>query len=1116
MRGVVVAQSHVERTEDVDKDKKKKRRSNRRSKQNSFVSVSSSVNELHEEKSEIFRFAGTSNEQALPRASNVAFNSLPTMHIIEHGASHEDRSVHEQQLVASGAKMFSRSFPDTITGEESTESCATKYFLLYHQRKYFTPHWSPSAINEALEKGYLFKALFRVNAHNRLEAYCKIDGVHTDVLINGVAAQNRAIEGDIVVIKVDPLSSWAKMKGSAGNINSSAGNINSSAALDDYNSSSEVSETVVGDGCKGKIKPDTLYECVDDRNDSLSSDGGIFYEGGSSFVATVGSEVVGCFASGFDNCCSPAGRYSLELDPPQAGCSSEHNSVASPVEKLCAMLSTFPSKRPTGRVVTIIQMSPRREAVVGFLNVKQYLSSREVCKKENKKKKNLCANQEYIMLTSTDPRLPKMMVLVTDLPDFIRKRLEEGDMTLEMELVAARIDHWEEENYVPQARVMHIFGRGGEIEPRIAAILFENAIFSSEFSCESLSCLPCLPWEVPVQELKSRRDLRNLCIFTIDPSTATDLDDALSVERLSNGIFRVGVHIADVSYFVLPDTELDREAQIRSTSVYLLRSKIPMLPSLLSENLGSLNPGVDRLAFSIFWDINLAGEVLDRWIGRTVIRSCCKLSYENAQDIIDGLFDVGSSTTSGDGCPQLHGDFGWSDIVVSVQILNGISKILKEKRFNEGALRLESSKLVLLLDEYGTPYDSMLSERKDANFLVEEFMLLANRTAAEVTSRAYPDNALLRRHPEPNLRKLREFEAFCSKHGLKLDTSSSGQLHQSLEQIGEMLKNDTELFNILVSFASKPMQLATYFCSSNLKGSENDWRHYALAVPVYTHFTSPLRRYADIVVHRKLAATLDAEEMYLKRKHTSQKLNSVKELTTQCFTGICFDKDAAESIEGREALSVAASKHTPCTEVLADVAAYSNERKLASRNVKDASDRLYMWFLLKKKEIFLTEARVLGLGPRFMSIYVQKFAIERRIYYDEIEDLKVEWLDITSTLVLNLSTQKRFQRRGSPGKSSRAIEEVALVTSPLELALGFPDGCAEGRAEVVVGATSGVASVDSKATVSDGGEIEPAVFPLTVRLLSKVPVALHAIGGDDGALDIGARLYVSSYLMMMR
>lgn len=739
-----------------------------------------------------------------------------------------------------------------------------------------------------------------------------------------------------MLIKVDCLSLWAKMKGFS----------NNSSIVEDSNLPTEANG-MHSDICKGKSKVDVSYEY---SNCTLLSEKGIHHDDDSSSEA-YNQEMIEREGYNYIN-----GHHPSTSDSTEKVSSSQQNDGMNAIERLSAMISSYPTKRPTGRVVSIIERSPRRDGIVGFLNVNQWFNYKGGSRKDAKKNRSSLSvpDREYIQLTPTHPKYPKMVVLVKDLPDSIKKRLEEGDATIEMELVAARIDEWNEESPFPQAHVLHVFGRGGEVEPQINAILYENAICCSGFSPESLSCLPCVPWEMPQEELLSRKDLRNFCIFTIDPSTATDLDDALSIERLSDGISRVGVHIADVSYFVLPGTALDIEAQVRSTSVYMLQRKIPMLPVLLSEEVGSLNPGVDRLAFSIFWDLNSAGDVVDRWIGRTVIRSCCKLSYEHAQDIIDGKFDVESSNTLGEGWPQLYGQFEQSDVVRSIKSLYEVSKILKDKRFTDGALRLENSKPVFLFDEYGTPYDSVLSGREDLNFLVEEFMLLANKTAAEVIARAFPDSALLRRHPAPNMRKLREFEAFCSKHGLQLDTSSSGQFHQSLEQAREKLKDDYVLFDILINYATRPMQLASYFCSGDFK-DDTDWGHYALAFPVYTHFTAPLRRYPDLVVHRTLNAALEAEKLYWKHRRTLPKNNHREGVRGRFLTGIFYDKDAAESLEGREALSVAALKYgVPCADILVNVATHCNDRKLACRNVKDACVKLYMWILLKKKEVLFS------------------------------------------------------------------------------------------------------------------------------------------------------------------
>ncbi|EEF48362.1 DIS3-like exonuclease 2 isoform X2 [Ricinus communis] len=1085
----------IERTEDgvADKDKEKKknkRRSNRRSKQNSPNLVNGG-GELSQSsrKSKNYTSSVGCFPSGQPDFDAYAFNSMPTMHIseqVEHLLP-SDLSI--------GGQAFSNSCPEPIAGGlcpfDSISNINTR-------GKIFASHWSIEAIDEALEKGDAFKAVFHVNAHNRLEAYCKIEGVSTDVLISGLAVQNRAVEGDMVVIKVDPLPCWTKMKGSNGPSNSIA-------LAEDCNSAVELSEMASG-SCKGKIKVEVDHDFAESGSFSLPQKG-IHSEDSSCATEAVHQELNG--STGYN---IGIGDHPSASESSNFGSSMGQHEGANAVGRLCTMISSHPTKRPTGRVVAIIERSPRRDAIIGFLNVKQWFYCREACKKDSKKNKNSSSisDREYIQLMPTDPKFPKMMVLASSLPDSIKKRLEGGDATVEMELVAAQIDNWDDESPSPHAHVSRIFGRGSELEPQLSAILYENTICYSDFSPESLSCIPCDSWEVPAEEIRRRKDLRNLCIFTIDPSTATDLDDALSVERLPNGILRVGVHIADVSYFVLPDSALDKEAQARSTSVYLLRGKLPMLPPLLSENLGSLNPGVDRLAFTIFWELNSTGDVTDRWIGRTVIQSCCKLSYQHAQEMVDGVIREEACNTFGNSLPQLYGPFDWSDVIRSVKSLNEISKTLREKRFNDGALQLESSKIGFLFDEYGIPYDSVLCGRKDSDFLVEEFMLLANRTAAEVISRAFPDSALLRRHPAPNMRKLREFEAFCCKHGLQLDSSSSGNFHQSLECIRGKLKDDSVLCGILMSYASRPMQLATYFCSGVMKDNMNDWGHYALAVALYTHFTSPLRRYPDIIVHRTLAAAIEAEELYMRSRRISCKAG-MGDKVMRCFTGIYFDKDAAESVEGKEALSAAASKHRiPCTESLANVVAYCNDRKLASRHVKDACDKLYMWALLKRKEVLLSDARVLGLGPRFMSIYIQKLAIERRIYYEEVEGLTVEWLEATSTLVLNLCSYKRAFRRSGSG-FYRELDEFAWVVSPCSLKLEA-DMVGESPKECRIADSDNNGKASQHIDPISESKIDPVVFPITVRLLSTIPVALHAVGGDDRPIEIGVRVFASSYL----
>lgn len=900
-------------------------------------------------------------------------------------------------------------------------------------KKYFSPYLSEQAVKDALEKGNAFRSTFRVNAHNRLEAYSSITGVPVDVLINGIEAQNRAIDGDVVAIALDPVADWPKLKGANALIKSMTEN----------------------------------------------------------------------------NICSSSGRSERNNVLLQEVFDAREESGSSALGRICAMINSHPLKRPTGRVLAILKRSAKRGAVIGFISMNQSPVDDDGFRKKfngqfSKKNKNHLVVQsiEWIQLIPTDPKFPKMIVSVRTLPDSVKELVKAGDITVERVLVAAEIHDWNEEALYPQALVTDVFGRGGEIKSRIAAILFENSICAENFSQKSLACLPYKPWKIPEEEFKIRKDLRNICSFTIDPSSAIDLDDALSVEIVSNEILRVGVHIADVSYFVLPDTALDTEAQLRSTNVYMLQQTLPMLPPELSEELCSLLPGEDRLTFSIIWEISSSGKITDRWIGRSIIKSCCKLSYEFVQKVIDKSFDVDELSLSTDVDTQFYGHFSLKDVTRSLRNLNEISKRLRKTRFNDGALQFETIKPALLFDEHGTPVDLIMNDKTESCCLVEEFMLLANTSVAEVISQAFPDCSLLLRHPEPNLRKLKEFETFCSKHGFEMDTSSSGQLQISLLKIREEIKNDPVLCDILNFYVSRSMQSAAYFCTGDLKGRENEWAHYALSVPLYTHFTSPIRRYPDVIVHRILCAVLHAELMYL-----NQSAGKLEESETGvengCFTGLYFDKHASNSTFGRDALSVSALKLKILEgDALGEVVAHCNERKLSSRLAEEAVEKLFLWALLKKKETLVTEARVLALGPRFMSVYIKNFAIERRINYDEVDCLAVEWLEMTGTLVVDLIRSKNLRKRGIHGKF-RPLEDVVLLTESSASDLDEDDSEAVTFEEC--------SPNDMPSGFSEKRKLEAAVFPLVLQNFSSIPVVLHAIGGDDGPLDIGVKLYGSSY-----
>ncbi|KAL5669400.1 hypothetical protein ACJX0J_021621, partial [Zea mays] len=751
-------------------------------------------------------------------------------------------------------------------------------------------------------RGHAFVGKFRVNAHNRNEAYCTIDGVSVDVLITGLA-QNRAVEGDLVAITLDPVAHWTRMKGPNVACNPLIGD-SVVCEVSETNRNHSWKKGQADDGCKFENCSNGVP--VLDRTHPPHKNSGF-------------SQAVKC---GNGNATIPE-RNEIDLNDGKS-------EVARALQRISATIYSHPSRRPTGKVLSIIKKSPRRDAIVGFLASFSEFPDGEQQKNQmglNRMNNRTQSVTGLFYLLPTDPKFPQMVVSFSTLPDSVRQSLR-GNVAVKKELVAARIDEWNEENLYPYAHVIRFLGKVGHVKTHMDAILFENVICDAEFSPESLACLPDNCWKIPQKELEARKDLRKVLTFTIDPPTASDLDDAISIEILSGGTVRIGVHIADVSYFLHPETALDAEAQSRSTSVYTLKHKISMLPSGFSEVV-SLNPGVDRLAFSIIWDIDPHGNLISRWIGRSIIFSCCKLSYELVQDLI---CNETSQTRPEVSSLEVHGIFGRDDVIKSLRGLYEVSKNLKEIRFKGGALSLDTAKIMILFDEDGDPCDSYRYVRKNACFIVEELMLLANMSAAEVISNAFPDCALLRRHPEPNLRKSREFEAFCAKNGFELDVSSSGQLHLSLSRIKEKLQEDPVMFDIIMFYASKQMQSAEYFCTGDLISKKDDWAHYALT----------------------LNAVIEAEQVYMKQKKSSAGQNGVKascELMDMCFTGLQLCKDAAESEEGKKALSAAAKKFkVPSSENLGEIAEHCNERKWAGRRAEEAGQKLYMWALIKNKE----------------------------------------------------------------------------------------------------------------------------------------------------------------------
>lgn len=398
------------------------------------------------------------------------------------------------------------------------------------------------------------------------------------------------------------------------------------------------------------------------------------------------------------------------------------------------------------------------------------------------------------------------------------------------EKAIAHISEWPEGAKNPIGKITHVLGKQGDNNAEMNAILADFG-FPLAFPKAVEEDADAIPEAIPESEIAKRRDFRKILTFTIDPFDAKDFDDAISFQKLPNGNYEIGVHIADVSHYVLPDSPLDVEAYDRGTSVYLVDRVIPMLPERLSNGLCSLRPNEDKLCFSAVFELDEQANIHSEWFGRTVIHSDKRFAYEEAQELIEGK---------------------QADFAKEILKLNELAYILRERKFKAGAISFESAEVKFKLDELGKPIGVYVKERKDAHKLIEDFMLLANRRVAEfIAKKGKGKNKytfVYRAHDSPKEEALLNFSQFAGKFGYKINTQSDKTIAFSLNALLEDVEGKKEQ-NVLTQLAIRSMAKAIY---TTKKSS-----HYGLAFDYYTHFTSPIRRYPDVLVHRLLAHYLN-------------------------------------------------------------------------------------------------------------------------------------------------------------------------------------------------------------------------------------------------------------------
>lgn len=565
--------------------------------------------------------------------------------------------------------------------------------------------------------------------------------------------------------------------------------------------------------------------------------------------------------------------------------------------------------RPSSAATKEKQDAERRERGVNEADLDQ-------SRKSNDKPK-------IVWFKPTDKRVPLIAIPTEQAPpDFVEKSENYSDR-----LFVATIKRWPITSLHPFGALVEELGPIGDLEVESSALLKDCNFPTEEFQEATLRCLPPIPWTIPEREYEFRRDLTNERVFTIDPATAKDLDDALSIKTNADGTYEVGVHIADVSYFVRPNTALDRDARKRATSVYLVQRAVPMLPPLLSEELCSLVPGVKRLTFSVFFSLDAEGNVLSKTYSKSIITSCAKLSYQDAQNAIE------------DGSLQAPVQDGHTakEIEQDIKALNMLAVKIRSRRFKDGALTIDQPKLSFVLDDEGKPTDVRPYERTESHMLIEEYMLLANMAVASVIAHGLPEQALLRRHEAPIARRVEGFVERAKRLGFNFEGTTSNDIQSGLG----LVENQGDKLCVTI-LATRAMSRAKYFCAGMLDIAK--YGHFALNAPVYTHFTSPIRRFADLMVHRMLEACL---------------LNESNE-----------------------------AKFVMERDQVAKCAQHCNAKKDAAKIAQDQSTHLHLCYLIddltKRYGPVIRDAKVVGVLDSAFDVVVPEFRIEKRVHADKI------------------------------------------------------------------------------------------------------------------------------------
>ncbi|XP_073947319.1 DIS3-like exonuclease 2 [Choristoneura fumiferana] len=531
-------------------------------------------------------------------------------------------------------------------------------------------------------------------------------------------------------------------------------------------------------------------------------------------------------------------------------------------------------------------------------------------------------NRQKALFVPRDHRIPRLNIPFTSWPD----NFYQNSKSYENTLFLAKIIDWFDLRFAT-GKIIQSIGQSGDMITETKAILAQTDLDVTPFGREYRHLYPRLDYKIPEEEILLREDCRKLCIFSIDPSNCRDIDDAVSCRKLDNGNYEIGVHISDVSFFLTESTELDEKVAEKATTIYLVDKAYHMLPEELCM-LCSLFPGVDKLAFSVFWEITENAEVLSHRFAKTVIHSCSQLAYEHAQAILEDREDAEISF------PETYNGYQYKDIYETIKILGKIGAKFRQNRFENGALRIDQPKVAFHLNPFdGLPKSFWIYESKESHQLIEEFMLLANMTVAARIYKDHPNLAFLRCHPPPSGYMLKQLAKALKPMGIDLEISTAGDLQRSLLPYVAPDNVDKGRAMVLSMLCAKPMARAKYFCVDGVE--DDDFHHYALNVPLYTHFTSPIRRYADIIVHRLLAASLSC------KGSPRWEVDKIRMIAAQC-----------------------------------------NKQKYNAKKAGELSTELYTLKYIEMHSPIVTDAVVVEVREKYIDVIIVAMGLNRRIYFN--------------------------------------------------------------------------------------------------------------------------------------